>query len=57
MGLKQSLVSEIKSYQTPPAGLHEVMMAVYLLLGYHPIQLQVVGIYANIIIIPCPISP
>nr|XP_039247433.1 uncharacterized protein LOC120325398 [Styela clava] len=40
MGLKQSSVAEIKSYSSPPPGLHEVMMSVYLLLGYHPTQLQ-----------------
>ncbi|XP_077966891.1 uncharacterized protein LOC120325398 isoform X3 [Styela clava] len=40
LGLKQSSVAEIKSYSSPPPGLLEVMMSVYLLLGYHPTQLQ-----------------
>lgn len=39
--LHQSRVSEIRSYGNPPPGVHEIMMAVYLLLDYNPAQLQV----------------
>ncbi|EDO47477.1 predicted protein, partial [Nematostella vectensis] len=32
--LKQSVISEIRSYSNPPPAVHKVMIAVYLLLGY-----------------------
>ena len=32
--LKQSTISEIRSYQNPPPAVHQVMIATYLLLGY-----------------------
>jgi hypothetical protein len=32
--LKQSTVAEIRSYQTPPAAVHTVMTATFLLLGH-----------------------
>lgn len=31
--LKQSVISEIRSYGSPPDGVHQVMMATYILLG------------------------
>merc|ERR1719402_74385 len=31
--LKQSVISELRSYGSPPDGIHQVMMATYLLLG------------------------
>ena len=31
--LRQSVISEIRSYASPPDGIHQVMMATYLLLG------------------------
>ena len=33
--LKQSTISEIRSYQNPPPAVHQVMIATYLLLGYN----------------------
>ncbi|XP_068681150.1 trichohyalin-like [Montipora foliosa] len=34
MELKQSVISEIRSYQNPPPAVHKVMIATYLLLNY-----------------------
>ena len=39
--LNQSTISEIRSYQSPPPAVHQVMIAVYLLLGYKEKELKV----------------
>ena len=39
--LNQSTISEIRSYQKPPEAVHQVMIAVYLLLGYEEEELMV----------------
>ena len=39
--LNQSTISEIRSYQRPPPAVHDVMIAVYLLLGYKEKELKV----------------
>ena len=39
--LNQSTISEIRSYQKPPEAVHQVMIAVYLLLGYKEKELKV----------------
>ena len=39
--LNQSTISEIRSYQNPPPAVHQVMIAVYLLLGYKEKELKV----------------
>ena len=39
--LNQSTIMEIRSYQKPPPAVHEVMIAVYLLLGYKEKELKV----------------
>ena len=45
--MDQSTVSEVKSYNSPPEGVHETMIATYMILGY-PEQHLVVSIY-----VPC----
>ena len=40
--LKQSVISEIRSYGSPPEGIHQVMMATYLLLGQTENDIKVV---------------
>ena len=40
-GLKQSVISEIRSYGSPPDGVHQVMMATYILLGQRSRDVQV----------------
>eukprot|EP00794_Sanderia_malayensis_P004876 gene4876-5515_t len=39
--LNQSTIMEIRSYQKPPPAVHEIMIAVYLLLGYKEKELKV----------------
>jgi len=39
--LKQSVISEIRSYGSPPDGVHQVMMATYILLGERKGDLKV----------------
>lgn len=39
--LKQSTISEIRSYQNPPPAVHQVMIATYLLLGYKEKPLKI----------------
>ena len=39
--LNQSTISEIRSYQKPPEAVHQVMISVYLLLGYKEKELKV----------------
>eukprot|EP00112_Aurelia_sp_Birch-Aquarium-sp1_P024039 Seg741.2 transcript_id=Seg741.2/GoldUCD/mRNA.D3Y31 product="hypothetical protein" protein_id=Seg741.2/GoldUCD/D3Y31 len=39
--LNQSTISEIRSYRDPPPSVHEVMIAVYLLLGHNEDSLKV----------------
>ena len=40
-GLRQSVISEIRSYNTPPEGVHSVMMATYILLGTRKKEVKV----------------
>ena len=39
--LKQSVISEIRSYGSPPDGVHQVMMATYILLGQRKQDIKV----------------
>ena len=39
--LNQSTISEIRSYQKPPPAVHQIMIAVYLLLNYREKELKV----------------
>ena len=39
--LKQSVISEIRSYGSPPDGVHQVMMATYILLGQRKKDVEV----------------
>ena len=41
--LKQATVAEIRSYQKPPAVVHVVMTATFLLLGHHEKETKVGG--------------
>lgn len=39
--MNRSLISEIHRYPTPPASVHQVMTAVFILLGEPPSQMKV----------------
>ena len=50
--LNQSTISEIRSYQKPPEAVHQVMIAVYLLLGYKEKELKVLPQDASMMMKP-----
>ena len=39
--MKQSTIAEIKSFSDPPKEVHDVMSAVFILLGENPAKLKV----------------
>ena len=41
LALDQRTISEIRSYKTPIPAIHEIMISVYILLGYKEQELQV----------------
>ena len=48
--MNQNMVTEIKKYQTPPEGVHHVLLATCILLGDDPNQLQVKEFIKTVIV-------